>query len=77
MSEVVQTCGAVASNCVCAKPKDHPEQVHACANPDCLGEWTGTYDTDDFTVVRWPGMPEGATTGEAFVDILFRSMGMK
>lgn len=64
--EAVVLCGAKASDCSCTEPPGH-EPPHRCSlPPECGGEWTGSYDSDDFQVVRLPAegeYPAGSLLG--------------
>jgi len=60
MSEIeVQTragvvvCGAEAAACHCVLALGH-EGPHECSPDPCDGAWTGTWDGNDFEVVRLP-----------------------
>jgi hypothetical protein len=53
MTTNLPTCGATADHCVCDKPPSHTGSHH-CTRNSCGSQWTGTYGSDDFEVVRLP-----------------------
>lgn len=46
-------CGAPAADCRCGLPPGHAG-AHLCADENCAGSWTGTFNGGDFAVVSWP-----------------------
>lgn len=52
----METCGATASSCRCAKAPGHVDAgdpVHGCDPAECTGEWVGTFDES-----KWNGGPD-------------------
>lgn len=54
------TCDATAASCRCIKPIGH-DGPHECSPHPCNGAWTGNYGSDDFGIVRFPGLPGWAS----------------
>lgn len=49
-----ETCLDSAGECGCMLPAGH-EGPHECSDKRCGGAWTGSIESEDFRVVRWPG----------------------
>lgn len=49
----VETCGATAYDCYCGRVESHPPP-HECDGETCRAQWTGTWGTEDWAVVRYP-----------------------
>ncbi len=47
------TCGAEAASCRCVQPLGH-DGSHECSPDPCNGAWKGTWEQDDFEIVRFP-----------------------